>query len=180
METSKPDLPTVAETMMPDATAPSTSDGNVARARRRADAVPAETQAAALRATADAIMAMSRQPFREALIALVGASPTPEAVRRFADRYPDRWAQAVSIMGGMAGFSRETVELNVFNVKGLADSELMARLSSLDAKLAGVAGVLRKPPSVVDAEVIERKEEIEVADSAGAASPASRAAGDTE
>lgn len=128
----------------------SSSDANVARARRRSDVVPIETQRAALAETLRYLGSMSRTPFRKVLGELLECKPTPEAVRRFADKYPDRWAQAVSMMAGLSGFDRGVVEVNVFNVKGLSDVDLMARYAELQRQLAALA----KTGDVVDAEVV--------------------------
>lgn len=164
-----PDLPEVGQLAAPDPTTPSTSDTNVARARRRADAVPAEVQVAALEMVGRQLAAMSREPFRRLLAQLIGAAPTPEALRRFADKSPDRWAQALSILGGLAGYERGVVEVNIFNIKGLSDSELMARLAEVEAQVAA-ARRLPRTLDVADAEVVGAEK----------ASPAARAAGDAD
>lgn len=127
----------------------STSDDSVARARRRRDAAPAEVQSRALDFTLRYLASMSRAPFRQVLAELIRAKPTPEAVRRFADKYPDRWAQAVSMMAGLSGFERGIIEVNVFNIKGLSDAELMAQLEQLRA-----AAARRPPPGPVEDAVI--------------------------
>jgi hypothetical protein len=105
-----------------------------------------EVRQAALAKTMRYLGSMSRVPFRKVLAELVGAKPTPEAVRRFADKYPDRWAQAVSIMAGLAGYERGVVELNLFNVRGLADSALLTELQEVRAALRKIA------PKVADVE----------------------------
>ena len=136
----------------------STSDNNVARARRRRDNLTPAVIAEAHKILMRELSAQARAPFRRVLAELIGARPTPEAVRRFADKYPDRWAQAVSIMGGLAGYERGVVEVNVFNIKGLSDADLDRRLAEVEAQL--VAGASRGPQGprvtgeVVDAEVV--------------------------
>lgn len=134
---------------------PSTDDDNVARARRRRDVVTLEMQQQALADTLKHLATMSRTPFRKVLAELIEAKPTPEAVRRFADKYPDRWAQAVSMMAGMSGFDRGVIEVNVFNVKGLSDSELMRELQMVRSKVANLAPKVAN--DIVDAEIIEEK-----------------------
>jgi hypothetical protein len=138
----------------PDPLAESTSDENVRRARRRDDAITPERRAAALDMTMRYLVGMNRSPFRRVLAELLECKPTPEAMRRFADKYPDRWAQAVSIMGGLSGFERGIVEVNVFNIKGMSDSELMKRLEQVRDEVRAITG---RPPAgeVVDAEVVE-------------------------
>ena len=130
---------------------PSTDDANVGRARRRRDALTPEIVEQALDMTMRYLASMSRTPFRRVLAELLECKPTPEAVRRFADKYPDRWAQAVSMMAGLSGFDRGVVEVNVFNVKGLPDSDLMRELQAVRRELAKVAPQVGE---VVDVEVI--------------------------
>lgn len=132
---------------------PSTDDENVVRARRRSDVIPLEVQQAAYAETMRYLASMSRSPFRKVLAELIEAKPTPEAVRRFADKYPDRWAQAVSMMAGLSGFDRGVIELNVFNIKGLSDIELMRRLDHIDAEVTRLRGP-RLTGEMVDAEVV--------------------------
>lgn len=141
---------------------PSTSDDNVARARLRRDIETRERQLAAAELVGRQLAAMSRQPFRDLLREMIGAAPTPEAIRRFADKYPDRWAQATSILAGLAGYERGIVEVNVFHIKGLSDADLMRRLDEVEAALAA-ASPRAKPATggrvldVVDAEVVEKQ-----------------------
>lgn len=132
---------------------PSTDDENVARARRRSDVISLEEQRAAHAETMRYLASMSRSPFRKVLAELIEAKPTPEAVRRFADKYPDRWAQAVSMMAGLSGFDRGVIEVNVFNIKGLSDAELMRRLEQVTAEVAALARP-RITGEVVDAKVV--------------------------
>jgi hypothetical protein len=77
----------------------------------------------------------SRQPFRRLLADLIGAAPEPEALTAFAQRYPDKWAQALSIMAGLAGYEKGLVELNLFNIGGLSDAQVLARLDADEAEL---------------------------------------------
>lgn len=149
-------LPVPAEPA-PVATEDSTSDENVRRARRRRDALTPEVVQEAHRMLMRELAAQTRAPFRRVLAELIGARPTPEAIRRFADKYPDRWAQAVSIMGGLAGYERGVVEVNVFNIKGLSDADLDRRLAEIERQLAAGAAGGRGPRvtgPVVDAEVV--------------------------
>jgi hypothetical protein len=147
---------------------PSSSDDNVGRARRRRDALSPEVIADAHKMLVRELAAQARAPFRRVLAELIGARPTPEAIRRFADKYPDRWAQAVSIMGGLAGYERGVVEVNVFNIKGLSDADLVKRLAEVEKQLGEQVERSRAPRvtgPVVDAEVVS-------SDSVSPASPA--------
>lgn len=98
--------------------------------------------AAAHAATFKALTRYERVPFRKVLAGLLDCAPTPEAIRAFAEKSPDRWAQAVSIMAGLAGFDRGiNPTINVYNVEGMSDAQLMARMAELE-RLARQAAAL--------------------------------------
>jgi hypothetical protein len=153
---------------LPAAMEPSTSDTNVERARKRRDALSPQVISAAHDLVLRSLGKQSREPFRRLLAEVIGASPTPEALRRFADKHPDRWAQALSILGGLAGFDRGVMELNVFNFGSMSDSQLMSRMAELDSEISRLRARPTTTGEVVDAVV--------VSDSAGKASAASRPA----
>lgn len=70
---------------------------------------------------------LDRAPFRKLLALLIGEKPSRAAVARFANRSPDRWSQAVSTIAALAGYERGALfQVNLFNVKQLSDSELLA------------------------------------------------------
>lgn len=131
-------------------------DDPVARARAERDARPIEEQQASLERTIETINRLSRSTFRKVLAELVEGAPTIEAVKRFADKYPDRWAQAVSIMGGLAGYERGVVEINVYNVQGLSDADLMRRLEDVTKGLREAGAVKLPSGDVVDVTPIPR------------------------
>jgi hypothetical protein len=83
-----------------------------------------------------AIMQMNREPFRAELAKVLGCSPTVEALQDFANKSPDRWAQALSILGKLAGYSEKHIhEHNVnLNVKTMSDAALEERLQALEKK----------------------------------------------
>jgi hypothetical protein len=85
-----------------------------------------------------ALMNMSRQPFRDALATLLGCSPSEDAIKAFAERFPDRWAQAVAIMGRLSGYHEKLqVDTNMLSeIQNLSDSQLMTRLQEVDRQLA--------------------------------------------
>ncbi len=84
--------------------------------------------------------AMSRDPFMRELSVLLGQAPDPEKVKDFANRYPDRWAQAVAIFARVGGFSdkvevRADLTNRVLEIQQMSDSELMRRLAEAEARL---------------------------------------------
>lgn len=109
--------------------------------------------------------AMSRAPFRDELARLMKIPRSPKAYRAWANRFPDRHAQAVAIYARLAGYS-ERIEVEhtgllglVAQVKAMSDSELEARYrasrspDALTGKeslaLASGSVVAELPPPVV-------------------------------
>ncbi len=83
---------------------------------------------------------LSRAPFRDVLERLLGAEPSPEKVREFAEKYPDRWAQACAIFGRLGGY-HENAQVShhhthaMIELTQLSDAELSDRLQTALAKL---------------------------------------------
>ena len=81
--------------------------------------------------------AMNRQPFRDLLARFLRCAPSDEAIERLAERNPDRYAQALAIVGRLGGFN-EKLELEgtlTHNLSQLSDAELLARMASLQGQL---------------------------------------------
>ena len=75
----------------------------------------------------------SRDPFIHVLADLLECQPTLDAIQAFANRYPDRWAQAVTMMARLAGYN-ETLEVKndlTINVRDKSDSELLRELGKM-------------------------------------------------
>lgn len=94
------------------------------------------------RAIAAALRAKSREPFEEVLHRFLEAEPDTEAVKEFAEKYPDRWAQAVTMMGRLSGYHEK---LNVDHshavaIAEMSDMELMQKYRELQAKIGGPEG----------------------------------------
>lgn len=74
------------------------------------------------------ILNLHRTPFRQELARVLGCHPDEEALRAFAVKSPDRFYQAVAILGKLAGFSDPkniTVENNFFlQIQQLSDAQL--------------------------------------------------------
>lgn len=81
----------------------------------------------------DRLEAMSREPFREALADFLGASPSKEDIEEWAKTRPDRWAQGLSIVARLSGYTDKLeIEGNVHHlVHQLSDSDLKQRLEQL-------------------------------------------------
>ena len=83
------------------------------------------------------IQNLSKAPFRQILAEMLGCKPDPESLKEFANKAPDRWAQAVIIMAKNAGYeSKTTVEHNFSIVIGqMSDSQLFAELRKTEEDL---------------------------------------------
>lgn len=78
------------------------------------------------------ILNLHRTPFRQELARILKCSPDEEALKAFAVKSPDRFYQAVAILGKLAGFSDPkniTVENNFFlQIQQLSDAQLQVEL----------------------------------------------------
>src|SRR2546427_7006229 len=78
-----------------------------------------------------------RAPFRRALQRVLGFRPTAEALQKFADKSPDKWAQAVTMLAGLAG--------------GEEGGEVVGTMRPVHQKTgAGVLGGERRAPGAVE------------------------------
>lgn len=81
--------------------------------------------------TIEALRQLRRDPFRDKLADLLDSGPDPEAIKEFAQKYPDRWAQACAIMGRLGGYTEKTETTHNLNVTiaHLSDAEVLERLA---------------------------------------------------
>lgn len=100
---------------------------------------------------------MSREPFRALLAELIEAKPTKDNVRIFAEKYPDRWAQAVTQVAKLAGYSER-----------------------IDVHASGLAGLVQELLGLSDADLYARAQEHGAARSLDALPPKGLAAGPTD
>jgi hypothetical protein len=94
-----------------------------------------------------------RKPFERALFRLLKFRPTAEALQAFANKSPDRWAQAIGILGNLAGYEKGiNVTVNVKNINDMSDVELLEEYRRQVTQVAALArGTVGE---VVDAEVL--------------------------
>lgn len=96
---------------------------------------------------------LERKPFRKVLADLLGCAPTKEAIRAFSEKHPDRWAQALSIVAGLAGYERGvTINLGVLNVAEMSDAALFAKRKEFGDAVARAIDVTPAPAQAVPAE----------------------------
>ena len=105
---------------------------------------------AAVRAVERELGAFDRRPFREVLAELIQAKPTVEQIKAFAVRYPDKWAQAVTMFAGLAGYEKGMVTLNVYNVAQLSDVALLQEIAKGEEGMAKLG--LRRAPVTIEGE----------------------------
>lgn len=94
------------------------------------------------------IAQLSRDPFADVLAKLLGVKLSPEALQAFADKSPDRWAQAVSIIARPAGYN-DKLEIKhsgglvafAMNLDAMSDAQLEASRDQIAREL----GVMRSP-----------------------------------
>lgn len=90
---------------------------------------------------------MMRSPFRRILADYLGFAPTPDALKRFADKSPDRWMQGLTIIAGLAGYQKEvhvSADLNV-NVHSMSDADIRAKREALAQRALEVGQKLSLP-----------------------------------
>ncbi len=99
----------------------------------RADALPRLDG----RAVAAHIDQLSREPFRDLLMRLLEAEPDPEKMKAYAEKYPDKWGQLVTMVARLGGYNErlEVANSHVVALAQLSDSELMGRLGDNLEKL---------------------------------------------
>lgn len=84
---------------------------------------------------ADEILAqlrqLAREPFQDVLARMLNCAPSDEAIKAQAEKFPDRWAQAVTIMGRLGGYTEktETTHNYTFAIQQMSDAEIYQRLA---------------------------------------------------
>ena len=80
---------------------------------------------------------LSREPFRDLLMRLLKAEPDPEKVKAYAEKYPDKWGQLVTMVARLGGYNErlEVANSHVVAFAQLSDAELMGRLQDSLEKL---------------------------------------------
>ncbi len=85
------------------------------------------------------VAVLSREPFRQVLEQFLAAAPPVDDIAEFARRYPDRWAQALIMIGKLSGF-HERMQVDhehrhLLEIHEMSDMELMQRLYEVMKKL---------------------------------------------
>ena len=84
--------------------------------------------------TQNQIASLDRNPFRVELAKLLNCSTDIESLQAFANKSPDRWSQAVSILSKLSGFSDKTIHEHNVNVlvATMSDAQIDARIKQLE------------------------------------------------
>lgn len=86
-----------------------------------------------------ALRTYDRSPFQDVLAHFADACPDADSLAKWARKYPDRWATAVSHLSRVAGFSeRRELAVSHLHPSQMSDSQLEDRLASI-ATFAGIA-----------------------------------------
>jgi hypothetical protein len=88
------------------------------------------------------IGALSRTPFADELTKLLGVHhPTDAAIKKFANRHPDKWMSMVSTAAKLAGYADKSESLNVhaiLSIQNMSDAELEIELARSMALLGNI------------------------------------------
>lgn len=99
---------------------------------------------------------LRRDPFKFELVKLLQNSPSPKAIKKFADKSPDRYWQAVVQAARLGGFSDKLeVDVKFKPLSSLADSELRNMLEDLNHKLDHVVKNTEDNKAIEASKVIE-------------------------
>ena len=112
------------------------------------------------------IVTLNREPFREVLSVFLGAAPSPASIKKFADKSPDRWAQAIAIMTKAAGYHEGVVgaarnETNIYlQLQSKSDAEVLTMLENMLHTYGIPTEMMAKldPRNLIEAEVISKEE----------------------
>ena len=105
------------------------------------------------------VEALVRGPMQRHLATLLGIEHSPQALQAFADKYPDRYAQAVAIWARMCGYSEApALTVNLYaKVSSLSDSELERAYLEMQAQLHALQGSHNAQHHALPAQVVDSK-----------------------
>ena len=85
------------------------------------------------------IAVLDRLPFEKVLVKFILASPTQKAIKEFAQKYPDRWSQAITMIAKLRGYSERVehdVTINIrTRLQAMGDAQLRAYAAELKLKI---------------------------------------------
>ncbi len=96
--------------------------------------------------------------FQELMATYIEAAPSKEAINVFAEKYPDRYAQALSILRKAAGYKEDQAPTNQYNIliqnmAEMSDSELLQQIEHIEANT--IEGQVLKSQSHIEDHTIK-------------------------
>lgn len=86
------------------------------------------------------IKRLMRSPFQRVLMDYLGYAPTADAIRRLADKAPDRWIQGAVMLAQLAGYQKEVhVTGEVSHVHSMSDAEIQRRVTEGRARMREIS-----------------------------------------
>ena len=75
----------------------------------------------------DHLRRTSPSPFIDALVVVMAARPSEEAIVKWAEQHPDRWGKLAKTLSGPVGYRDEVaVEHRIIDMHRMSDSQLLA------------------------------------------------------
>lgn len=100
------------------------------------------------------IQAGSDEPFQEELAKFMDCSPTKKSIQEYANKYPDRWAQAMTMLRKASGYTdknEHTVNKNIYvAISTASDSELAVLEKQAEDDLRALTG------NIIEGEFVEQ------------------------
>jgi len=97
------------------------------------------------------LRAFSREPFSVELARFLCASPDAKHLKEWAEKYPDKWANAVAALAKLAGYS-EKIEIDrtgsIHHLESLSDAHLEQELQKAFDAIRGL--VAQKSTRIID------------------------------
>ena len=113
----------------------------------------------------------SREPFRKELSRFLCFSPSDEAVQAHANKSPDRWSQAVAILGRLSGITDKIDDSSPHDLhrfKNLSMMEKRKMLAELESKLKDeLKNELERKGAIIDPDTLEKVSIMELHDDDG-------------
>lgn len=99
----------------------------------------------------------SRAPFKSSLAETLMEKPDSPAIKRFANRYPDRWASMVATLARLAGYHDKTEETKTLNIliSRMSDQEVLKNIAKLEGELTAEERAALDLPPVIEGKAVE-------------------------
>lgn len=127
------------------------------------------------------LLKKDRQPFRKELARVLGIRPTEAALKAWANKYPDKWAQAVTMLASLSGY-QQGVDVNVkmMDPSQMTDVALFAFIRGMQAQIQARAQGALGPVVDVESTPVPALPSTTTGDSVGTAAPLAQQEGKDE